>query len=110
MPWELPWRAGGSGRTLKRGGPSVDGELGLVVEDDVHLLHPVVEVVADAAAGMQHAPVDEQEIGGQGVPSQEGHVGHLTGAAVNGLDGPQRPRAPCVRSVPQAAFSGLWPK
>ena len=81
--------AGRSGRTLNRGGPPVDGELGLVVEDDVHLLHPVVEMVADASPGMQHSPVDEQEVRGQGVPSQEGRVGHLTGAAMDGLNRPQ---------------------
>ena len=84
-----PLPAGRSGRTLNRGGPPVDGELGLIVEDDVHLLHPVVEMVADASPGMQHSPVDEQEVRGQGIPSQEGHVGHLTGAAMDGLYRPQ---------------------
>ena len=57
-------------RPLKPRGAAVDGELPLAVEDDEHLLHGVVKVVADAAARGNLAAVQEIEVWSDRAPVQ----------------------------------------
>ena len=53
--------------------------------------------------GCSNSPVDEQEVGGQGIPSQKGHVGHLAGAAMDGFYRPQGLRRGVADPVPKGA-------
>ena len=75
----VPGRAG-----QPRGAP-VDREFGLAVEDDEHLLHLVVEMMADAPFWRQHAAVQEEQVRAQGLGVEHLHVVELAGASVDAL-------------------------
>ena len=72
---------------LEQGGAAIDGELGLVIKDDEHLFAVIVEMLADASAGMEHAAVQEDEVGGQGLVGHQGTEIHGAGAVMHRLEG-----------------------
>ena len=76
--------ADNSRRSLDRGGTAVDRELGFSVEDDEHFFDDVVEMMADARAGRNHAAMQEVELGRHGAPIEQRREAHASGAAVHG--------------------------
>ena len=71
-------------RPLNARGAAVDRELPLAVEDDEHLLHGVVKVVADAAARGNLAAVQEIEVRPNRAPVEQPGERHVAGAGVHG--------------------------
>ena len=64
---------------------SVDGELRFAVEDHEHLLAAIVEVLADAAMGVDDALMDEDEVGAERIRTQQGSEFHGASAAMHVL-------------------------
>ena len=64
----MPGTADDARGTLDGGGAAVNRELGCSVENDEHLFDDVVEMVADARAGRDHAAMQEVELGRHGAP------------------------------------------
>jgi hypothetical protein len=80
-------------RALDQGRSPVDGELRLAVQNDEHLLHGVVKMLADAGLRRQHAPVQEKKVRLEIRGVQQRREGHRAGPAVN------RRRRPVARRV-----------
>jgi len=72
-------------RALEQGGAAVDGEFGLAVKDHEHFFAMIVEVLADAALGMQHAAMQEDEVGRQGLVVHQRPEIHAAGAVMHRL-------------------------
>ncbi len=88
-------RADDADRPLHERGAPVDRELRLTVENHEHLLDGVVEVVSDAAAGGNLAPMEEVEVRPDGAPIEQRDEGHRAGAGMHG------------RYLPEAARVGV---
>jgi len=72
---------GGTGGRLQRGGAAVDGELGVVaVQDHEHLFTGIVEMLADAAMGLDDAAMQEDQVGGKRLSAEQGAELHRPGA------------------------------
>ena len=83
MAWSGPCGRWGAPTVPFQGrGAAVDGEFGLAVEDHEHLFAVIVEMLADAAARRDLAPIEEVEIGNQRVARQQAHAAHVARAAV----------------------------
>ena len=78
-------RQGAAAGPCEKRGAAVDGELRLAVENDEHLLHVIVEVVADAALGLDDAAVQKHQVGVQGIAAQQLHEVHLPRPGVHVL-------------------------
>ncbi len=78
-----PHAAGRGCRPAQRGSPAVDRKLRLVVENDKHLFHLVVIVVADAAFGRENAAVHEYQIGVEALGIHQRLKPHLARPAVD---------------------------
>ena len=66
----MPGPADDAGRSLHGGRAPVDRELRLSVENHEHLLDDVVEVVADAGSGGDHASMQKIELRRHGAAIQ----------------------------------------
>jgi hypothetical protein len=76
---------------FEEGGAAIDGELGLAVQDDEHLLALIVKMRPNASAGREDAAMQEVEIGAELefgrlriARAEELHVVHGAGAVVHG--------------------------
>src|SRR5437763_217814 len=78
-----PHAARRSGRASKNSGTPVDSELSLVIEDDEHLFHLVVIVMADAAFRRNHASMQEDQIRIEGSRVEQTDIAKFAGAAVD---------------------------
>ena len=96
-------RAGGG---LEERGAAVDGELGLAVEDDEHLFHVVVEVVADAALGLDDAAVEKDEVGVEGLGVEEAGVVEFAGASVDAFGDAELVRFGALDALGEGVLGG----
>src|SRR5881394_1971070 len=70
-------------RPLNQGRASIDGELGFAIENDEHLLNGVVEMMADARASRNLAPMQKIEFRCDGAAIEQRGERHSTGAAMH---------------------------
>jgi hypothetical protein len=70
---------------LEARGAAIDGEFGLTVEDNEHLLGGVVEVVPDAPSRLDYPPMQELQIRLKNVGTEQANVRHRAGAGMNRL-------------------------